>query len=130
MEQNKLKNHVKAVVTISTIKGYANGSYAVGWSLEEFAERLQVIEETTFADNSISWLVRPGKAIYKLTWGAPKGGEDVFVLEADYTEYDKDITINEWKNRIFNHAEYLRKYFAQETVRVTFIDGVETTILR
>lgn len=123
-------NHVKAIVTISTIKGYANGAYTTGWSLQQFTEMLQTIEENKFADTSISWLVTPGKTVYKSTWGAPKGGEDVFVLEADYTEYDKGTDINTWKNNIFKHAEYLKEYFRQETVRVTFIDNVSTTILR
>lgn len=122
--------HCKAVVTISTIKGYANGAYSSGWDLNQFTEMLQVIEESKFADSSISWLVTPGKTVYKKVWGAPKGGEDVFILEADYTEYDKGISVNEWKNRVFTHAEYLKEYFGQETVRVTFINNVATTILR
>lgn len=122
----------KAIVTISTIKGYANGAYAVGYSLEDFTGTLQAIEENTFADTSISWLVTSGKTVYKTEWGAPKGGEDVFVLQADYTEYDmiKNLSIKYWKDTVLTHAEYLRKYFSQESVRVTFIDDVETTILK
>ena len=123
-------NHCKAVVTISTIKGYANGAYSVGLNFYEFTETLQNIEENKFGDDSISWLVYLGKAVYKSAWGAPKGGEDVFVLEADYTEYDKGTDIHAWKNKIFTHAEYLKEYFSQETVRVTFVDNVSTTILR
>ena len=123
-------NHCKAIVTISTIKGYANGAYSVGLKFEEFTKTLQEIEEINFSNESVSWLVTPGKTIYKTSWGAPKGGEEVFVLEADYTEYDKGFTISEWKNRIFKHAEYLRLYFKQETVRVSFINDVETTLLR
>ena len=122
--------HCKAVVTISTIKGYANGAYRVGLDFNTFTETLQEIEEIKFPDTSISWLVTPGKAVYKSAWGAPNGGEDVFVLEADYTEYDKGKSISDWKKNIFIHAEYLRNYFDQETVRVTFIDDVFTTILR
>ena len=120
----------KAIVTISTIKGYANGSYAVGYNLVEFTETLQTIEETKFADDSISWLVTPGKAVYKTEWGAPKGGEDVFVLQTDYTEYNNINSINEWKNKIVEHVEYLRKYFGQNTVRITFINGADTLILK
>lgn len=122
----------KAVVTISTIKGYANGAYATGWNLDQFTEMLQTIEENKFGDSSISWLVTPGKAVYNTSWGAPKGGEDVFVLETDYTEYDasKGIDIDNWKRKVYDHAEYLRCYFQQKTVRITFIDNVETTILR
>lgn len=123
-------NHCKAIITISTIKGYANGAYSTGWNLDQFTEMLQTIEESKFADTSISWLVTPGRTVYKSAWGSPKGGEEVFILQADYTEYDKNIDIHEWKNRIFKHAEYLRQYFQQETVRVTFINEVETTILR
>ena len=123
-------NHIKAIVTISTIKGYANGAYSSGWCLNQFTEMLQTIEESKFADSSISWLVTPGKTVYKSAWGAPKGGEDVFVLETDYTEYDKGTDIHEWKRNIFVHAEYLKEYFKQETVRVTFINNVSTTILR
>ena len=123
-------NHCKAIVTISTIKGYANGAYRVGLDLNTFTETLQEIEEHKFSDTSISWLVTSGKAVYKKAWGAPIGGEDVFVLEADYTEYDKGTNIHDWKKNIFVHAEYLRQYFKQETVRVTFIDNVSTTILR
>ena len=122
-------NHCKAIVIISTVKGYANGAYSVGMGFEEFTKTLQMIEENKF-DYSIPWLVTPSKAIYKSAWGAPRGGEDVFVLQADYTEYNKDVTISEWKNIIFTHAEYLKQYFEQETVRVTFIDNVSTTILR
>lgn len=123
---------VKAVVTISTIKGYANGAYATGWSLDQFTEMLQLIEESKFKDSSISWLVTPGKTVYKTEWGAPKGGEDVFVLEADYTEYDMQnkFDIDNWKHRICDHAEYMRDYFGQTTVRVAFINNVETMILR
>lgn len=122
----------KAIVTISTIKGYANGAYAVGYSLEDFTGTLQAIEENTFADNSISWLVTSGKTVYKTEWGAPKGGEDVFVLQADYTVYDvyNKLPIKDWKYNVIKHAEYLKKYFSQESVRVTFIDDVETTILK
>ena len=122
---------VKAYITISTIKGYANGAYAVGLNLNEFTETLQAIEENKFADSSISWLVTPGKTVYKTEWGAPKGGEDVFVLETDYTEHDKfaGLDIDNWKHRVCNHAEYLRYYFEQETVRVTFINNTETFIL-
>lgn len=121
----------RAIVTISTIKGYANGSYATGWNLDQFTEMLQAIEENKFADSSISWLVTPGKTVYKTEWGAPRGGEEVFVLEADYTEYDyKTLDIDNWKKRICDHAEYLREYFGQSTVRVTFINNVETEILK
>lgn len=123
-------NHCKAIVTISTIKGYANGAYSVGWDFNAFTEMLQTIEESKFADSSISWLVTQGKTIYKTAWGAPKGGEDVFILETDYTEYNKGTDIHDWKKNIFTHAEYLKKYFGQETVRVTFVNNVETTILR
>ena len=123
-------NHCKAIVTLSTIKGYANGAYTVGWDFQHFVEVLQNIEEHKFANSSISWLVTPGKAVYKSAWGAPKGGEDVFILETDYTEYDKGKDIHEWKKNVFIHAEYLKEYFEQETVRVTFIDNVSTTILR
>lgn len=120
----------KAVVTISTIKGYANGAYSTGWDLNQFTEMLQVIEESKFADNSISWLVTSGKTVYKREWGAPKGGEDVFILETDYTEYDKGLDIDNWKHKILAHAEYLKRYFEQETVRVTFINHTETIILK
>jgi hypothetical protein len=122
----------KAVVTISTIKGYANGAYAVGWDLNQFTEVLQTIEETKFGDYSISWLVTSGKAVYKKEWGAPNGGEDVFILETDYTEYDYNnhLDIDNWKHRVLEHAEYLRIYFDQKTVRVSFINNVETKILR
>lgn len=125
-------NHCKAMVTISTIRGYANGAYSSGLTFNQFTEMLQVVEENKFADTSISWLVTVGRVVYKREWGAPKGGEDVYVLQADYTEYDKGTDIHAWKNNVFTHAEYLRKYFDQETVRVTFIDetGVSTTILR
>lgn len=123
---------MKAIVTISTIKAYANGVYAVGLNLEEFTNILQLIEENKFADTSISWLVTPGKTVYKTEWGAPKGGEDVFVLETDYTEYDKDrhLDIDNWMHRVCDHAEYLKQYFEQETVRVTFIHNAETIILK
>lgn len=121
--------HRTAIVTISTIKGYANGAYISGLKLDEFTEMLQIIEENTFADSSISWLVTAGKAVYKRTWGAPKGGEEVYVLQTDYTEYDKGISIEDWKKNVFIHAEYLRKYFGQETVRVTFTES-DTTVLR
>lgn len=123
-------NHCKAIVTISTIKGYANGAYSVGWDFNAFTEMLQTIEESKFADSSISWLVTQGKTVYKTAWGAPKGGEDVFILETDYTEYNKGTGIHDWKKNVFTHAEYLKKYFGQETVRVTFVNNVETTILR
>lgn len=123
-------NHCRAIVTISTIEGYANGSYAVGWNMNDFCTTLQIIGNNAFADSYISWVVTPGKAIYKSAWGSPKGGEDIFVLTADYTEYDKAITVSEWKQRVFKYAEYLKNYFKQETVRVTFINGVETTIVR
>ena len=123
-------NSTKAIVTISTIKGYANGAYASGWNLNQFTEMLQTIEESKFADSSISWLVTPAKTVYKRAWGAPRGGEDVFVLEADYTEYDKNIDINDWKQNVLNHARYLKEYFKQETVRITFINNTETLILR
>lgn len=123
-------NHVKAVVTISTIKGYANGAYSSGWDLDQFTEMLQTIEESKFADSSISWLVISGKTVYKQSWGAPHGGEDVFVLETDYTEYDRNTDINDWKQNVLIHASYLKEYFKQETVRVTFINNTETIILR
>ena len=122
---------IKAMVTISTIKGYANGSYATGWNLDQFTELLQMIEENHYPDSSVSWLVIPGKAVYKRQWGAPKGGEDVFVLEADYTDYDKRVlSVEQWKNKIIEHAEYLRHYFEQSTVRITFLNNVETIILQ
>ena len=123
---------IKAVVTISTIKGYANGSYAVGWNLDQFTNMLQTIEESKFENTSISWLVTPGKAVYKTAWGAPEGGEDVFVLSTDYTEYDlqNKLDIDNWKHRVCDHAEYLRQYFGQTTVRVSFINNVETFILK
>lgn len=120
----------KAMVTISTIKGYANGAYAVGWNLDEFTETLQYIEENNFKDSSISWLVTQGRAVYNKAYGAPNGGEDVFVLQADYIGYDGTMNIYDWKDNILNHAEYLRNYFNQSTVRVTFFNNVETTILR
>lgn len=123
-------NYIKAIVTISTIKGYANGTYASGWNLNQFTETLQTIEESKFADTSISWLVTPGKTVYKQAYGAPHGGEDVFVLEADYTEYDKNMNIDDWKQNVLNHANYLKEYFKQETVRVSFIYNTETLILR
>ena len=120
----------RAIVTISTIKGYANGAYAVGLNFNEFTEILQSIEENKFANSSISWVVTTAKTVYKTAWGAPKGGEDVFMLETDYTEYDSNLDIDNWKHRVCEHAEYLRHYFGQETVRVTFINNTETTILR
>ena len=123
-------SHCKAVVTISTIQGYANGAYKTGLGLEEFTTELQRIEENIFPDSSISWLIYPGKAVYKTAWGSPKGGEDVFRLEADYTEYDKGTNIHDWKRNVFLHAEFLRTHFKQETVRVSFIDNVKTTVLR
>ena len=120
----------KAIVTISTIKGYANGLYKAGLNFNQFTQTLQKIEECNFGNESISWLVTPGKAVYKIEWGAPKGGEDVFVLEADYTEYDKNLSIDEWKRKVYFHAEFLKCYFEQETVRVTFIDNTETIIIK
>ena len=129
MEDYKL-NHVKAIVTIGTIEGYHPGEDISGIELNKFCEIIQGIEENKFADSSISWLVRPAKAVYKQKWGCPFAGEDVFVLEADYTEYDKGTDIHEWKHNVFVHVDYLKELFKQETVRVTFINGVETTIVR
>ena len=129
MEEYKL-NHTKAIVTISTIAGYHPGKRVKGLKFKSFCRLIQGIEEAHFPDSSVSWLVTPGKTVYKEEWGCPFGGEDVFVLEADYTEYDKGTNIHDWKRNIFIHAEYFKEFFAQETVRVTFINGVETTILR
>lgn len=129
MEEYKL-NHTKAIVTISTIEGYHPGKKVKGLKFNSFCRLIQGIEEGHFADSSVSWLITPGKAVYKEKYGSPHGGEDVFVLEADYTEYDKGTDIHDWKHNIFIHAEYFKKFFNQETVRVTFINGVETTVLR
>ena len=123
-------NHIKAIVTISTVEGYHSGEEGiVGMEFDDFCKILQEFEES-FVEGSISWLVRPGKAVYKQAWGAPKGGEPVFVLEADYTEYDKGTDRSAWRKNIFTHAEALRKIFKQETIRVTFIEGITTTVLR
>ena len=127
-EEYKL-NHTRAIVTISTIEGYHPGEDISGLDFNKFCEVLQSFEEK-FETGSISWLVTPGKAVYKQKWGCPFAGEEVFILEADYTEYDKGISISNWKKNVFSHVEELRKMFNQETVRVTFINGVETTILR
>ena len=126
-----MKEECKAKVTISTIKGYANGAYKAGYNFDQFTAILQEIEEKNFSATSVSWLAYQGKTIYKREWGAPTGGEEVFILEADYTEYDrKCISVQDWKNRILEHAEFLREWFGQSTVRVTFIESVETIILR
>ena len=124
-------NGHKAIVTISTIEGYHGGEVGVkGLDINTFSEPLQEIEENKFADSSISWLVTLGKSVYKTEWGAPVGGEDVFVLQADYTIYDVVKGIDNWKRNILTHIEYLKNYFKQETVRVTFINNVETLILK
>jgi hypothetical protein len=123
-------NHTKAIVTISTIEGYHPGENVSGLELNKFCEILQDIEENKFADTSISWLVKTGKTVYKQKWGCPFAGEDVFILEADYTEYDKGTDIHDWKHNVFVHVDYLKELFKQETVRVTFINGIETTIVR
>jgi len=128
MEEYKL-NHTKAIVTISTIEGYHSGELVSGMSFDNFCRFLQEFEEN-YNDGSISWLVKPAKTVYKQIWGCPNGGEEVFVLEADYTEYDKGIDIHEWKRNVFIHAEELKNHFKQNTIRVTFINGLETTILR
>lgn len=120
---------IKAIVTISTIKGYAHGAYASGWTLDQFTEALQTIEENKFASSSISWLVTKGKTVYKREWGAPRGGEEIFILEADYTKYDNNMDIEAWKNNILTHAKYLKEYFEQMTIRVTFVNNVETLII-
>lgn len=123
---------MKAIVTVSTIKGYANGAYATGWNFSDFTKWLQEKEEYMFSDTSISWLITPGIAVYKTLWGATKGGEEVFVLTTDYTEYDEynGISVKEWKKNIINHAQYLKDYFQQSTIRVSFIDNVENIILK
>ena len=122
-------NHTKAILTISTIQGYHPGEEITGMDFHEFCRRLQEFEGN-YQTGSISWVVTPGKAVYKQSWGAPKGGEDIFVLQADYTEYDKGISISDWKKNVYIHADELRKLFNQETVRLTFINGVETSVLR
>ena len=130
MEEFKL-HHTKAIVTISTIEGYKPEEENVNdLDFDTFCRELQNIEENEFAKSSISWLVYPARTIYKSAWGSPRGGEPVFVLEADYTEYDKGTDIHDWKRNVFIHADYLRDKFKQETVRVTFVNDVETTILR
>ena len=129
MEKYEL-NHTKAIVTISTIAGYHPGETITGMTFDNFCRFIQEFEERYYQGDSISWLVKPAKAVYKQECGCPNGGEEVFVLEADYTEYDKGIDIHTWKRNIFNHVEELRQHFKQETVRITFINGVETTILR
>ena len=122
---------VKAIVTISTIKDYHGGEVGVkGLGINIFSETLQEIEEDKFASSPISWLVTQGKAVYNTKWGAPIGGEDIFVLETDYTEYDSGLDIDNWKHKVCDHVEYLKHYFGQETVRVTFINNTETFILK
>lgn len=120
-----------AQITIGTIAGY-NHDNTGAMSLDEFCKFLQLFSdeyEKVAKDNYdnykyISWLVFPGRTVYKEDWGAPKGGESVFILQASYTnEYDKDMDENMWKENILRYAKVLKEKLNQSTIRIQFTDS-------
>lgn len=120
------KGQMLAQITIGTVPGY-NHDNSKAWTLNGFTTWLQeFMDEWAYNDNKkyISWLVIPAKTVYKKEWGAPVGGEDVFVLQASYTsEYDKDISIIDWRNNIKNCAKEIKSTLHQSTARVQFTES-------
>lgn len=117
---------MQAQVTIGTIAGYNHDNNGA-MTLDEFCKFLQEFEDEMQNNGHkyISWLVAPGRTVYKEEWGSPKGGEEVFILQASYVnEYDKDISEFIWKDNILKHASALKERLNQTTVRVQFIESI------
>jgi len=120
------KGQMLAQITIGTVPGYDHDN-SKAWTLNGFTAWLQEFMDDRACDDNkkyASWLVFPAKTVYKKEWGAPVRGEDVFVLQAFYTsEYDKDISIANWRNNIKDCAKEIKSALCQSTVRVQFTES-------
>lgn len=120
-----MEKQVVAQLTVGTVSGY-NHDNSKAWSLAAFTTWLQeVMNEYSYNDSKkyISWLVFPAKAVYKKEWGSPISGEDVFAMQASYTEYDKDTSIDDWINNVKDCATEIKSRLQQSTVRLQFTES-------
>ena len=125
-----MEKQVVAQLTVGTVSGYDHDNSGA-WTPIAFSVWLQeVMDEFSFNDDKkyISWLVFPAKAVYKREWGSPIGGEDIFVLQASYTEYDKNISIDDWVNNVKDCAKEIKSRLHQSTARLQFTES-EVVIL-
>lgn len=119
-------NELMAQITVGVVAGY-NVDNSMAPTIDEVCKDL--VYDGDRAQYYIPWLVIPARTVYKKEWGCPEDGEVVYVLQGTYNKkYNSDISVEQWKEHVMEHARYLKFHFNQSTVRVSFTES-ETEII-